>query len=259
MVTTLQHSLCVRILSLVALYGSAHALAGSQQGLFLGNSTFESAALFRLLSDFKAFTATMEGRIVEANGSEVASWTGWKYALRDESVRIEMDMTRFKEGGKAASQENIEQAKRWHVDQSVVIADGKERVTYTLYPGRKVYTPHKLKQSEVVAWQDLNVGTERVGTETIEGQACVKNRVTVSDPAGMKTEFLVWSATALNNFPVKVQRQDGKETAILCFRDVQFKRLRANEFKPPRGYRMRTGAELSADIEAETEASGPRD
>jgi hypothetical protein len=44
-----------------------------------------------------------------------------------------------------------------------------------------------------------------LGKETVYGHSCVKNKAIVMDKQGDKHEFIVWNATDLKNFPIKIE------------------------------------------------------
>jgi len=61
----------------------------------------------------------------------------------------------------------------------------------------------------------------------------VKNKAVVTDDQGNKTESILWNATDLKNFPVKIETtRDGHKSTML-FRDVKLGKPDASQFEPP--------------------------
>ena len=78
----------------------------------------------------------------------------------------------------------------------------------------------------------------RVGDENVQGQNCVKNKVIATGPDGIPHESTVWSATDLNNFPIKIETVQKGATVILLFRDLKLEAPDAAQFNPPADYKQ---------------------
>ena len=90
----------------------------------------------------------------------------------------------------------------------------------------------------------FKVDKTRLGRETVDGHSCEKNKVVISaaDNTG-KQEAMVWYATDLNNFPLRVQMVQEGTTVVMDHRNVKFVRTDAKQFDPPTGYTKHATAE----------------
>jgi hypothetical protein len=55
----------------------------------------------------------------------------------------------------------------------------------------------------------------------------------VTDDQGNKTESLLWNATDLNNFPVKIETTQEDRKTTMLFKDVKLSKPAASQFEPP--------------------------
>ena len=60
---------------------------------------------------------------------------------------------------------------------------------------------------------DFKLEMTELGKETVDGHPCVKSKATVTDKDGKKYESLVWNATDMKNFPVKIETTAGPRRA----------------------------------------------
>jgi hypothetical protein len=59
----------------------------------------------------------------------------------------------------------------------------------------------------------------------------------VTDNQGKKYESLVWNATDMKNFPVKIETTDQGHTTTMLFKDVKFSKPDAALFQPPADFK----------------------
>jgi hypothetical protein len=76
----------------------------------------------------------------------------------------------------------------------------------------------------------------RLGKETLEGRECVKQKVVLTDAQGGRSEFTVWEAVGLRNFPMQIVTRDRDDSVVLRFRQVQLNRLDPKQFDPAANY-----------------------
>ena len=69
--------------------------------------------------------------------------------------------------------------------------------------------------------------------ETMEGHPCVKSKAVVTNKDGTKSESLVWQATDLKQFPLRIERTEGRMNVIMIFRDIDFSKPTPELFDPP--------------------------
>ena len=81
------------------------------------------------------------------------------------------------------------------------IPENGQPVNYTLFPDKKKYvrTPEAAAAGAAVAMPKI----EELGTETYEGEACVKRRVSMADE-GIQTEMIMLFSPKQKNMPVKM-------------------------------------------------------
>ena len=81
------------------------------------------------------------------------------------------------------------------------IPENGQPVNYTLFPDKKKYvrTPEAAAAGAAAAMPKI----EELGTETYEGEACVKRRVSMADE-GIQTEMIMLFSPKQKNMPVKM-------------------------------------------------------
>jgi hypothetical protein len=129
----------------------------------------------------------------------------------------------------------LAQMKAMGMDSLISISRPDLKLTYVIYPGMNSYVAMPPRDpSTSVSPDDYKAETAELGKETVDGHDCVKNKVTVTDKNGNKTESTVWNASDLKNFPVKIVTS-GAVPATILFKDVSFTKPAANLFEPPAG------------------------
>jgi hypothetical protein len=71
----------------------------------------------------------------------------------------------------------------------------------------------------------------------VDGHACVKNNVVVTDKDGTIHESTVWNATDLKNFPVKIEQTVQGNATTMTFKNVSFAKPGASVFDPPADFK----------------------
>ena len=66
---------------------------------------------------------------------------------------------------------------------------------------------------------------------------CVKNKITVQNSAGVTVQGVVWNATDLKNFPIKIQLPEGDSLVEMTFKEVKLQKPEISTFEAPVGYR----------------------
>lgn len=75
--------------------------------------------------------------------------------------------------------------------------------------------------------------TQELGREKVGAYDCLKRVVAISSKDGESQAFVVWSATKLRGFPVKIQRRSGGPALVFTFSDIRFERPADSLFTPP--------------------------
>ena len=109
---------------------------------------------------------------------------------------------------------------------------------YQIQPGTRGYVELPFSAGKSLTASDYKLEMTELGKESLEGQVCVKNKAVVTDPQNRKREFLVWNATGLNNFPLKIQTTTSLgESQTTLYRNVKLAKPDSKLFELPAGYR----------------------
>jgi hypothetical protein len=110
-------------------------------------------------------------------------------------------------------------------------------VTITVYPLLQCYAEIPLRKEDAAEQErNFKLDRTRLGKETIDGHACVKNKVVLTDDQGKKQESIVWNASDQKDFPIQLQMAVQDDTVLFRFRDVKLNRPDPKLFDPPAGF-----------------------
>jgi hypothetical protein len=190
-----------------------------------------SGSTAKLFGDNSTFSANMEMQTSGNDGSDAMSMPG-KIFFDEGKSRFEMNMTELK-GGKMTPQAAA-QMKGIGMDKMVMISRPDKKMGYQVYPGMQAYVENPLPEQEASGQaSDFTIDITEVGKETLEGHPCIKNKTIVTDKQGVKHESLVWNATDLKKFPIKIEHTEDSTKVTMLFRDVSFSKPSTNLFDPP--------------------------
>lgn len=191
------------------------------------------AAMAKVFGEHSAFSAnlefqtTMDGKPMTMPG---------KMAVLDRKSRFEMNMAEMKGGD--IPPEGMEHMKSMGMDNMVTISRPDQKTVYIIYPGLQAYTLVAMKDQQESSEADkLKIETAELGKETVDGHACIKNKVTVTDDKGKKHEFTVWNATDLKKFPIKLETAERGQTITMLYKDVKLAKPAASLFDPPSDFK----------------------
>jgi hypothetical protein len=165
-----------------------------------------NAAMAKFFGDNTAFTATATATIRDAQQKDSMTMP-MSYALLDGKIRSEVDMTQVKSKeleGSAA------QLKQMGMDRTISIVRPDQQKVLVIYPSLRAYA-------------------ETPMTDTEEQKS-------ESTPLGEKQEAIVWNATDLKNFPVKMEMKNEGVTTIMTYTNIKFEKPDAKLFDPPAGF-----------------------
>lgn len=224
--------LSLGILSVPAQMGGPSRSAG---GPSFGGATS------KLYGDNQSFTSVVEFQITDPATSQVTTMPG-KLAYDAGKSRFEMNMSEVKGGNLPPSA--AEQMKQMGLDSLVSIARPDLKTSYLIYPGMQSYVENPVPgKAEDINLEDFKIETAEIGKETVEGHACVKNKVTVTDKDGTKHESTVWNATDLNKFPVKIESNEQGHNTVMLYKNVSLKKPDAGAFEVPAAFTKYTGVQ----------------
>src|SRR5688572_19831073 len=199
------------------------------------------AALTKLFGNNNAFTATATARLLDEKEAETMSMP-MSYALLDGKIRSEIDMTQVK--SKQMPAEANAMLKQMGVDKMVSIVRPDKQTQFIVYPTARAYAEMPIsKGTNAGGASDYKMESTKLGTETIDGHSCVKNKVTISKDAE-KHEAIVWNATDLKDFPVKMQMaQAGGGNLVMTYANIKLEKPDAKLFEPPTDFEKHDSVE----------------
>lgn len=214
----------VTVVSLVQIV-SAQMPQGQVPGL--------NAAMAKFFGNNTAFTATVTATILDAQGKESITMP-MSYALLEGRIRSEVDMTQVKSKELEGSAASLRQM---GMDRTVSIVRPDKQIVFVIYPSLRAYAETPMAKDQTGnANQEYKIDSTPLGSETVDGHACQKNKVTVSGADGDKHEAVVWNASDLKNFPVKLQMTQAGVTTVMKYSNIKFDKPEAKLFEPPMGF-----------------------
>jgi hypothetical protein len=189
-----------------------------------------NGAMGKLFGEHKAFTATLDVDVRPGAGPDNITMPT-TLAFLDGKSRVDLDLSKAK--GSQIPPGMSEQFKSMGIAEMTMISREDKQVAYVVYPGLQSYA--EMKGEAGADASKIKVETSELGKETIDGQACVKNKVTVTDAVGKTTEATVWQATGLKKFPVRIETAEGKGKVTMKLSNVKFDKPDAKIFEPPAG------------------------
>jgi hypothetical protein len=217
--------LLLNLVSVRAQPGKAPALGGAMPGLGLSDSTA------RLFGDNSSFSARLE--MQTGGGAEAETMTMPGKLLFDQGKsRFELELSQLS-GGKM-SPEAAAQMKSIGMDRMIMISRPDKKLGYQVYPGMQGYVESALPEGEAGGkYTDFKLETTEIAKETVDNHPCVKNKTVVTDKDGAKHEAMVWNATDLKKFPVKIEYTEDKTKISMLFHEVSLAKPPAESFDPP--------------------------
>ena len=238
---------------IVALLGFGMIAAHAQPVLGAPKGPQFSGSLTKLFGDNTAFSAVLEMQTKDG-GTEVV--VPGKLSFDTGKSRFEMDITQIK-GGKIPAGA-AEQMKAMGMDSLVAIARPDKKVNYLVYSGLTAYIESESKDADSTeAAAKYKVETTEVGKETLDGQACVKNKILVTDDKGKTHESLVWNASGLKLFPIKIETTEDGSKITLRFKDVKLTKPDDAVFAPPAAFKKYDNMMALMQEEIMKRAGGP--
>lgn len=189
-----------------------------------------NAAMIKMFGDVKAFTAAADVHLLDKDLKETSTMP-MTFALRDGKMRADMDLGEAK--GASIPPEAAAMMKQAGMDKMVTLIQPDKKVTTLMYPNAQAYAEMPVNEEE--NGNDKFESTE-LGTETVDGHPCKKVKLTSTDSKGKTQEALVWQATDLKNFPIKMQMAQKSNTVLVNFRNPKLESPPASQFEVPASY-----------------------
>jgi len=200
-----------------------------------GMSSME-AVMTKLFGENKSFTADAEISMSNTNTANKQNMTMPVIMSQlDGKVRSDTDMEKIKGGMFPA--EALQQMKAMGMTHTITIMRPDTKTMTMIYPGLTSYVQMPIPKEQADALnKDPKIEKTEVGKETVDGHACVKNKVTVTDDNGKKQDLFMWNATDMKNFPIKMQINNEQGNVIIAYKNVKFEKPDAKLFEPPADY-----------------------
>jgi hypothetical protein len=193
-----------------------------------------SGHMAKLFGGISAYSATMETQSKDSSGNTMTMPS--KIFRLDAKTRVETDMAKMQSGNMPPNA--VEQMKAMGMDIMVMISRPDKKVSYLIYPGLQAYAENPMQDNDVTASAaNYKVETTELGKDTVDGHPCVKTKFIVTDDQGAKHESVVWNATDLKKFPVKIETVQQGQTMTVLFKDVNLAKPDAGLFEPPTSYK----------------------
>ena len=197
------------------------------------NAAGMNAAMVRLFGSNTNFISKAEVRVLDKNQQETTSMP-MGFEMLGGKVRVDINMSQVK--SKEMSPDFVANMKQMGMDQMTTILLPDKKVVLSIYPGLKAYAATPMAKDEIdAATQTYKIEKTRLGKETIDGRACEKNNVTLTDGKGEKQHAIIWNAADLKDFPVQMQIAADDSTLIMKFKDIKLGRPDASHFDAPAG------------------------
>ena len=190
------------------------------------------AVLGKLFSKAGDFTAQSEVRVLDQNQKETISLV-MDFAMLDKKIRLEVDASKMK--NKDLPVGTIDALRQMGLDKFVTLSRPDRKSFYVIYPKAACYLTLPLQTEELEATEKASLKTEVLGRETLDGHACVKNKVTIAPAKGEPQTYTTWNANDLKGFPIQTLTRQGVNTVITRYTSVRLGSPDAKQFEPPAG------------------------
>lgn len=185
----------------------------------------------KLFGENSAFSADM---IMETKAQSGGMTMPGKIAFLEGKTRFEMDTTKM--SGASIPPGAAAQMKQMGMAEIISISRPDKKENYMIYPGLKAYAavPDPSAETETTAdSKEPDLKRTELGKETIDGHPCTKYKVLVKDNDGKEHESTIWTASDLNNFPIKMEMVNEGIPATVTYRNVKLTKPDASLFEPP--------------------------
>ena len=196
-----------------------------------GAAATDFAALSKLFGEHKAFTAKLDVKIYDANQKEKTS-VPMDFARLDDKMRMELEteqlVNQAMPGGSGAL------LKQLNMDRIIITIRPDQSARYVTFPGIQASLKNTLTKEEKADFEkQAKLESTDLGKETLDGRACVKKKIVATNDKGKTTEYTVWQATDLKDFPVQVSVKEKNDTVIMRYKDVKLAKPDAKHFDIP--------------------------
>lgn len=199
-----------------------------------GGAPGVSTAMLKLFGNNPAFTAHADVQVIDQSKTERLR-TPMQFALLDGNVRVEIDLAQAHSADLPPAA--LAGIKQLGLDRVISIVRRDKKTMCLVYPNARsfVLTPLSKEETET-APEKLALAKTPLGRETLDGHACAKNQVAVSNGTKTVLNATTWNAVDLRDFPIQIATRENNLTSVMHFQQIQFVRSDARQFEPPAGY-----------------------
>jgi len=148
------------------------------------------------------------------------------------------DLDLAAELGKQIPPDILAEMRRTGMGKFIMLWRPDKNIMYQVYPGVKGYLEMPMPTRDVPAESEYRLETTQLGKEKLDGHRCIKLKAVVTGPRGQKREYIVWNATDLNDFPIKIQTTTALgEPQTILYRKINLARPDPQLLELPGNYR----------------------
>jgi hypothetical protein len=129
------------------------------------------------------------------------------------------------------------QLKMMGMGEMTVISEEGKTNSYLIYPGLQSYAVITTPEGKPTDETKIKLESTELGKDTVNGQACIKQKVVITEADGTKSEATVWNATELKKFPVRIETTKDGNKIRMTFKNVKLAKPDAKLFSPPAAYK----------------------
>lgn len=198
-----------------------------------GGAAGMNASMVRLFGSNTNFIAKAEARVVDKKQQETTSML-MGFEMLAGKIRVDVNMADVK--SREMPPEFVATMTKMGMGEMTTILLPDQKVIISIYPGLKSYAESPMPKDDIEAsTKQYKIEKTRLGKETIDGHACEKDSVTLTDTAGTKDHITVWYAADLKDFPIQMQIPTDDSTLTMKFKDVKLGRPETSRFQAPPG------------------------
>lgn len=222
---------------LALLVGVAPLRVMAQGGGMPGGNLGFNAAVAQLFADIPAFSASVETAITnQAENTRMV--LPMRMLKSGDRFRIDVDFVKLR--GAGAQLQGLSALQNIGMSRMSSLVLPQEKGMVVLFPELKFQTRVALSEADLPS-EGYKVTKKAGGKETVNGQPCVRQQVTLTTKDGEKTEVTTWESAALNQFPLKMMFRQDKDkdggTLWMTFSDVKLTAPEEGLFKVPSDYK----------------------
>jgi len=187
-----------------------------------GTAPGVNVAMAKLFGANNAFTSKVDIQVLDSTQKE-AMRMPMLFATVDGRMRVEIDMMQVK--SKSLPPDALAAFKQAGVDRVVSVIRPDKKAKYLIYMGARSLVNEPMSEEETAAaGGSFKMEKTPLGTETIDGHPCTKQRVVIKNSKdAVVLDAVTWNASDLKDFPVQISVKEEENTSILLFRDLKFK------------------------------------